>query len=172
MNYSMRLLVQYLGELSLVATAKAVSGDGTYAAFTLVFNQVEEFGSYIHPYFHKQSSTLLHDICVKQGMPTLKWAEMEGWHVLIFTRLVAGELRDPEQFLRATAGKLVKELLAIDEDLRDNLDADEEHYREVDKEIERVRDWQEEQEPEFDGNGDPLPTWAPRRCEDESVILD
>lgn len=151
----MRLVVPGLGELELVATQQETEGSGTYAGFALVYNKDEELGRYVRPYFAEPDSIM--SLMVEQGMEEVGWTDIEGWHILLFSRLVAGDLRDPEQYLRATAIKLRKELLAI-----------ERSERELDQLC-------QVEEPEFDGIG--VPAWEPlrkhdRNLEHDDVIID
>lgn len=109
--------IRHVGKLALVGTAEKYNTgeDDTIVTFLLLFSENAPLATYLNPRYGIPPNTeVVYPAMIDEGAKVMTSATNENQKLLVFTRTVKGNLRDPRKFLHATAGKLLAELQEIE----------------------------------------------------------
>ena len=109
--------IRHVGTLDILGTSEKYGkdGDSTIVTFLLSFTDDHALTRYFAPHGFR-TDTLLWQIFVGDGVRVTDSIADNSEHFLVFTREVAGNLRDAGKFLHATGNKLFSELQQLEDD--------------------------------------------------------
>lgn len=116
LQFQRAMKIRHVGYLDILGTSEKYGkdGDSTIVTFLLSFTNNDPLTRYFHPHGFRPDS-LLWQIFVGDGIQVTDSLADSNQHFLVFTREVAGSLRNPDMFLRSTGNKLLKELQQLEE---------------------------------------------------------
>lgn len=116
LQFQRAMKIRHVGYLDILGTSEksGKSGDSTIVTFLLSFTDDDPLTRYFAPHGFRPDS-LLWQIFVGDGIQVANSLAGNNGHFLVFTREVAGNLRDADRFLHATGNKLLRELQQLEE---------------------------------------------------------